>query len=93
MKLRMRPFAVIAKWICKGSSIFLARCAIAFACIIPAMNVAVAAEEGGSLSLLAVSPGLIIWTFIIFGLVFLILQKFAWRADCCQFGCTSKEDS
>ncbi|MBX7058185.1 MAG: F0F1 ATP synthase subunit B [Leptospirales bacterium] len=35
------------------------------------------AGEGG-IALLDVNPGLVIWTFLIFGLVLLILWKFAW---------------
>ncbi len=35
--------------------------------------------EGGGIALLDVNPGLVIWTFIIFGLVVFILRKFAWN--------------
>ena len=35
------------------------------------------AKEGG-ISLLEVNPGLIIWTFIIFGIVLFLLHRFAW---------------
>ena len=35
------------------------------------------AKEGG-LAILEVDPGLVIWTFIIFGLVLLLLHRFAW---------------
>lgn len=35
------------------------------------------AEEGG-IALLDVNPGLVIWTFLIFGIVLFILSKFAW---------------
>ena len=33
----------------------------------------------GSLSLLEVNPGLVLWTFITFGLVLFLLHRFAWR--------------
>jgi len=36
------------------------------------------AKEGG-LALLDADPGLIIWTFIVFGIVLLILWRFAWN--------------
>ena len=37
------------------------------------------AKSDGTLALLEVDPGLTLWTFIIFGIVFLFLRKFAWR--------------
>lgn len=33
----------------------------------------------GTISLLEVNPGLVIWTFIVFGLVLFLLHRFAWR--------------
>ena len=42
-------------------------------------SISVYLAKADPLSLLAVNPGLIIWTFIIFSLVFLILRKFAWQ--------------
>ena len=35
------------------------------------------AKEGG-ISLLEVNPGLVIWTFIVFGIVLFLLRRFAW---------------
>ncbi len=37
------------------------------------------AVAGEGLDLLEVDPGLMIWTFITFAVVFLLLQRFAWR--------------
>jgi len=39
---------------------------------------AFASEEGGGPGLLTVDGGLMIWTLIVFGLLFLILKRYAW---------------
>ncbi len=35
--------------------------------------------KGGGIALLEVNPGLVIWTFIIFGIVLFLLHRFAWH--------------
>ena len=39
---------------------------------------ALASEEGGGGGLLTVDGGLMIWTLIVFGLLFVVLKKYAW---------------
>lgn len=34
--------------------------------------------EGGKIAILDANPGLVIWTFLVFGVVLFILRKFAW---------------
>ena len=38
-----------------------------------------AQEEGGGGGLFAINPGLVVWTWLIFGLLLLVLRKWAWR--------------
>jgi len=45
---------------------------------LPLMLVAAEAAEGGLGGPFTIEPGLIIWTWIVFGVLFLMLRKYAW---------------
>ena len=46
-------------------------------CVKP-VTPALASEEGGGGGLLTVDGGLMIWTLVVFGLLFVVLKKYAW---------------